>query len=276
MEKQEIIEKLVELKDRLIEDVYQAYSRNTSDYGHERYNAWKKSVTKFLNQYIPNEVQRFNEKANPTYGVFLRRNGMSYHDFFWKTDGSAMNAYLESLILDIQNDDYDFTPINKEVQDVKTIPEAKSKKVLIVHGHDEAAKYRTEAFLRKHGFDPIILHLNASKGDTIIKKLERLAEGVGYGIVLYTPDDMGETKVKAVQHELQPRARQNVVFEHGYLMGLIGRPNVAAIVEGYVEKPSDIDGVVYIPSSNWEIDLLRELHEAGYPINPANLQLYTD
>ncbi|MGR3970532.1 TIR domain-containing protein [Shewanella sp. 1180_01] len=271
MDKQEIIEKLVELKIKLIEDVYQAYGRETSDYGRERFDTWKRSVTKFLNQYIPNEVQRFNVKANPTCGVFLRRNGMPYHEFFWKTDGSVMNAYIESLILDIKNDEYDFTPSNKEVQDVKTIPEAKSKKVLIVHGHDGEVKYRTAEFLRRHGFDPIILHLNASKGDTIIQKLERLAKDVGYGVVLYTPDDMGETKAKANQHELQPRARQNVVFEHGYLMGLIGRPNVAAIVESYVEMPGDHDGVVYIPSSNWEMDLLRELHGAGYPINPANL-----
>jgi len=31
--------------------------------------------------------------------------------------------------------------------------------------------------------------------------------------------------------ELKPRARQNVVFEHGYLMGKIGRKNVCALVK---------------------------------------------
>lgn len=78
-------------------------------------------------------------------------------------------------------------------------------------------------------------------------------------------------KPKASNGELDNRARQNVIFEHGYLMGLIGRENVLAIVKGDIELPSDISGVVYIDDTNWEMDLLRELHDAGYPIDAANL-----
>ncbi|MBI1673759.1 nucleotide-binding protein [Shewanella sp. DW31] len=269
MEKQEIIDGLERLKERLLSDVYTSFNDRGANYGARRFVKWKHVTTAFLEENMPREVKHFNALF-VVYSVLLHRNE-SDADYFWITDGEKTYSYLDSLILDIKNDEYDFTPSNKEVQDVKTIPEAKSKKVLIVHGHDEVAKYRTDAFLSKHGFEPIILHLKASSGDTIIQKLERLAKDVGYGVVLYTPDDMGETKSKAAQNELQPRARQNVIFEHGYLMGLIGRPNVAAIVEGHVEKPGDIDGVVYISSSNWEMELLRELRDAGYPIDPAKL-----
>ena len=140
-----------------------------------------------------------------------------------------------------------------------------------MHGHDGEVKYRTADFLRKHGFDPIILHLKASGNKTIIEKLEKYTEDVGYGIVLYTPDDLGQVKPKASNGELDNRARQNVIFEHGYLMGKIGRDNVVAIVKGDIELPNDISGIVYINDADWEIQLLRELRDAGYPINMANI-----
>jgi predicted nucleotide-binding protein len=42
------------------------------------------------------------------------------------------------------------------------------------------------------------------------------------------------------------RTRQNVVFEHGYLIAKLGRTCVAALVKGAVETPNDISGVVYV------------------------------
>jgi predicted nucleotide-binding protein len=43
------------------------------------------------------------------------------------------------------------------------------------------------------------------------------------------------------------RARQNVVFEHGYLMEKLGRENVCSLVKGEIETPNEISGVVYVP-----------------------------
>jgi predicted nucleotide-binding protein len=196
-------------------------------------------------------------------------------EIFWINDGKGLLAYIESLILDIQNNEYDFTPFHTEVKQVTTSPDvevkAKSNKVFIVHGHDGEVKYRTANFLRQHGLDPIILHLKASRNRTIIEKLEKYTEDVGYGIVLYTPDDLGQVKPKALNGELDNRARQNVIFEHGYLMGLIGRENVVAIVKGDIELPNDISGVVYIDDADWEKTLLIELRDAGYALDIANL-----
>ncbi|MGI1999630.1 TIR domain-containing protein [Shewanella frigidimarina] len=271
--KVEIIHELVKLQNKLIEDVDKAFLEGGEE-GKYRLKVWIKAFNRFAEKKLPNELKETDH--------FLSNDGYRStshldddNDVYRRVSGDKIHAYLKSLLQEIRDGEYDFAPINKEVKEVETTADveakAKTNKVLIVHGHDEAAKYRTEAFLRKHGFEPIILHLNASKGDTIIQKLERLAKDVSFGIVLYTPDDMGESKSKAAQNELLPRARQNVIFEHGYLMGLIGRPNVAAIVEGHVEKPGDIDGVVYISSRNWEIELLRELREAEYTIDAANL-----
>jgi len=68
--------------------------------------------------------------------------------------------------------------------------------------------------------------------------------------------------------DLKPRARQNVVFEHGYMIGKIGRENVCAIVKDNVETPNDISGVVYIAfNGEWKIDLAKELRNSGYKVD---------
>lgn len=139
--------------------------------------------------------------------------------------------------------------------------------VFIVHGHDEEAKLRTARFIEKLGLKPIILHEQASSGKTIIEKIENYSN-VGFGIVLYTPCDLGTSKLK--MDELNARARQNVVFEHGFLIGKIGRENVCALVKGTIEIPNDISGVVYIEMDHndaWQFQIAKELKKSGYNID---------
>lgn len=267
----EIINELTKLRLRLVDDVVAgAYQKRGKEFGDQRFSAWQRALNQCLKKYLPRAIKNYNQLFSP-YEIYTTRHGESDDDYFCRTTGIKVDSFLNSLILDIKNDEYDFTPINKEVKQVEATPKAKSNKVFIVHGHDGETKYRTANFLRQHDLDPIILHLKASRNRTIIEKLEKYTEDVGYGIVLYTPDDLGQVKPKASNGELDNRARQNVIFEHGYLMGLIGRENVLAIVKGDIELPSDISGVVYIDDTNWEMDLLRELHDAGYPIDAANL-----
>lgn len=140
-------------------------------------------------------------------------------------------------------------------------------KVFIVHGHDDLAKTETARFVEKIGFEPIILHEQASGGKTIIEKIEEYSN-VGFGVVLYTPCDIGgkfEDKPN-----LQSRARQNVVFEHGFLNGKLGRKNVCALVKGSIETPNDISGVVYVPMDShgaWKLALAKEMRSSGYNVD---------
>ncbi len=138
------------------------------------------------------------------------------------------------------------------------------EKVFIVHGHDEEAKSKTARFIEKLGFSPIILHEQASSSKTIIEKIEEYSN-VGFGIILYTPCDIGGKKNE--KPILKSRARQNVVFEHGFLIGKIGRSNVCALVKDNVETPNDISGVVYIKMDEynaWQFQIAKELKKAGY------------
>ncbi len=151
----------------------------------------------------------------------------------------------------------------KSVQSEETKP---LKKVFIVHGHDELVTMKVSQFVRDLGLEAIILKDQASSGQTILEKLETHGK-VDYAIILYTHCDEGR---KAGDDEFKPRARQNVVFEHGYFIGTLGRDKVAAIVKQGVEIQNDISGVVYIGWSDggdWKMQLVKELEAAKFKVN---------
>nr|WP_298416250.1 nucleotide-binding protein [uncultured Halomonas sp.] len=91
------------------------------------------------------------------------------------------------------------------------------RKVFIVHGRDNEAKQEVSRFIEKLGLEAIVLHEQASSGMTIIEKIEHYSNDADFALVLYTACDHGRG---AHESKVYPRnrARQNVVFEHGYLM----------------------------------------------------------
>lgn len=153
----------------------------------------------------------------------------------------------------------------------KEIPIYSNHKVFIVHGRDTLLRTQVENVLRALGLEPIILQEQANNGKTIIEKIEECTD-VGFGIVLYTPCDEG--RLKSEEGKLKPRARQNVVLEHGYLMAKLGRERVCCLVSDDVEFPSDIQGVGYIPANDidqWKYKIAKELKAAGFDIDMNKL-----
>ena len=143
-------------------------------------------------------------------------------------------------------------------------------KVFIVHGHDDALINEVKAFLSAQLIEPIVLREQHDASLTIIEKLERYTKdpSIGFGIVLYTPDDQG----KAIgEDEYKLRARQNVVFEHGLLIGLYTREKVICLVkkECHNEMPGYVNGVVYTDHGYkyWRMSVAHMLSDAGYDIN---------
>ena len=144
---------------------------------------------------------------------------------------------------------------------------ANSNEVFIVHGHDTAAKIKVARFVEKLVPKVTILDEQPGGGQTIIEKFEAHASNTGFAIVLLTPDDVGAAKDK--RDNLNPRARQNVIFEMGYFVGALGRCRVCAMSTEEVEIPSDFAGVQYIhldPHGGWKEDLEKEMKAAGLPV----------
>ena len=252
---------------------------------------------KILNEKIEDNItfsnvkQKFSEWSD--YNLELLKQSFNLpNNEYWRSYNNAGN-YIGIMTINLDSrpnpakDLQDFkikfdtkidnlTKLKNKIQLLKSYIEEdkiepKSKKdlnmsqVFIVHGHDELVKIEVARFIEKLGFEPIILHEQASSGKTVIEKIESYSN-VGFGIVLYTPCDLGSKKGE--EANLNPRARQNVIFEHGYLIGKIGRENVCALVKQNIEIPNDISGVVYISlGESWKIDVAKELRNSGYSVD---------
>ena len=239
----------------------------------EQYESATADFSKVNNGEIINLYHRWHEKAMILFRKFFTTtdedyikiksidnsgNGFRLHDNF-----QAIRCDWNILIDRIKN---------KSAQEKNTETMIyNNDKVFIVHGHDDAAKESVARFLEKQGLTAIILHEQANSGRTIIEKLAHYTD-VGYAIVLYTPCDKGgENNTEAV---LNPRARQNVVFEHGFLIGKLGRYRVCALMKeldkGKIEDPGDISGVVYITMDKkgaWKFEIAKEMRAIGFNID---------
>jgi predicted nucleotide-binding protein len=145
-------------------------------------------------------------------------------------------------------------------------------KVFIVHGHE--GKDAVARYIESLNIQAVILSERPNKGYTIIEKLEEYSD-VDFAIILYTPDDVGYDK--NTPDNSMPRARQNVIFEHGYFMAKLGRENVVVLLKNDTEKAKlettgDNDGIVYIQfdeHGGWKEQIRKSLRHAGYKIKIA-------
>jgi len=103
-------------------------------------------------------------------------------------------------------------------------------------------------------------------GLTIIEKFEKHASIHAFAVVVATADDVGGVR----SEELNPRARQNVIFEAGFFVGTLGRDQVVILHAEGVELPSDLSGIIYIPldlANAWRTKLGKEMRAAGINVD---------
>src|SRR5665647_2254387 len=139
--------------------------------------------------------------------------------------------------------------------------------IFLVHGHDIARRELVRRFLETvTDRDVVVLADQPNRGQDILGKLLVHAQQAVFAVVLLTPDDEGGESGK---EKRASRARQNVVFELGMFIGLLGRDRVAALNDPAVELPTDFSGVAYIPidGDSWQIELARELKAAGISVS---------
>lgn len=148
---------------------------------------------------------------------------------------------------------------------------ASPRDVFVVYGHDTKARTELEAMLRRWGLNPLILDQLTSGGQTIIEKLESAAGSAQFAVVLATPDDEGHRANHGEEKAF--RARQNVVLELGMMLTKLGRDRVAILLAQQVnmERPSDIQGLIYIPFKDSvneaALQLAKEIDAKGIPID---------
>ncbi len=150
---------------------------------------------------------------------------------------------------DVDPEDFPIIVSNK-IAGVQDMPS-----IFLVHGHDRQELLDLKNYLQNtlRLPEPVILAEQPSKGMTLIEKFEHYAEDCDVVFALFTPDDFRDIGTG--------RARQNVVFEYGYFMGMLGRRSgrVFLLYKGNVEIPSDLKGLVYI-------DISQGIESAGEQI----------
>jgi len=196
--------------------------------------------------------------------ILLGGHKYSFSDWMEESHKGRVQEKLDRLIrlekkIDLLRSNLESSPMGK------TQVACSKDKIFIVHGHDEAVREKVARFLERLELKPIILHEQANSGKTIIEKFESHAN-VEFAVILLTGDDVG--KVKTAEKD-SLRARQNVILEWGFFIGKLGRNKVCALYEKGVELPSDLHGLLYLSLEDrgWQMDLAKELKEAGYEIN---------
>jgi len=233
------------------------------------YKVWNDYNFEFLKQSFHNPL---NDQMNS-----YNQAGHSFLGLLGEIQGNPAQTLINTLEYKLNNLNsllkraglFKSSIVTNEYAQRVTSDKPAGKEVFIVHGHDELAKVSLARFLEKLNLKPIILHEQSNAGKTIIEKIEAYTN-VGFAVILYTECDLGGKDIES----LHPRARQNVVFEHGFLMGKIGRSNVCALVKGQVETPGDISGVVYTTMDDgqaWHTKLALELKSSNYDIDMNKL-----
>lgn len=239
---------------------------NAAGFNHLAERAKAIAINKFGTETLYREsIQKVQTRIS-TWGFRITHVGELSSLVQIMIDDIELNAHKEQQPLTVSNGNLSDNSLTIEKYTVGN----DNLKVFIVHGHNDAMKEATARVIEKLGLKAIILHEKANAGDTIIEKFTRHSD-VGFAIVLLSADDYGYSKVEGAP-KAKLRARQNVIFELGFFYGKLGRKRVVAIFEQSkeFEKPSDIDGVVYIPyglDGKWKFDLVKELLEVGYHVD---------
>ena len=270
--KAKAIERLQKALDA-IPGLKQLPQRNSSP----EFKKWRRDTQIAITNTFGDESRHIQDFTTISYGLMVAAYG-SERRMLFEPDPYPVrrdNMYVEGLdsaasvlesMIDEIEEYWEEEPQTPPSSAVRENERTNTKEVFVIHGRDNEAKETVARFLTKLELTPVILHEQPNQGRTIIEKFEQHAQ-VGFAVALLTPDDVGALQDNS--DDLNPRARQNVVFELGYFLGRLGRERVCALTKGNVELPSDYDGVVYISldDGGWKMDLIRELKNVGFEVD---------
>ena len=166
---QERIEKGLELKQRRVE------TRETFEILSNDYSKWDSFNSELLKRIFTTDELA---KEYDFWGVMM----MSMHE---RSLGEKIADVYEDVNKKIHRLDsiierLELIPLSAAVQaaapaQASSPSQPRTKKVFVVHGHDEVAKTNLEVFLHEIGLEPVVLHRLADEGMTIIEKFEKQA-----------------------------------------------------------------------------------------------------
>lgn len=146
--------------------------------------------------------------------------------------------------------------------------------IFITYGYNEAMRDEVVATLQKLDFPVIVRENTAVEGKTFTTNFIEFHD-IGFAVVVLSGDDFGHPKDQEA-HQAKLRPRQQIVFELGFLTGKLGRDRVFVLHQDSknFELPTAFLDILYIPyrkMGEWQLELVRQLKRAGYPVDANKL-----
>ncbi len=254
---------------RLEESIDQCRSLKGGSTDTQDFKVWHRNTSVALRYIFGEQSDHLEEFQNISYTPWVYVSGMTDADFRPPYEAGLNRA--EAMLLSMHEEIEEFWKEDRKTESRDLAPETQrtgsGDRVFLVHGRDDGAKDSVARYLAELGLGVVVLHEQPNRGRTIIEKFEDYSD-VGSAIVLCTGDDVGS--LRGAEEDMESRARQNVIFEWGYFVGKLGRERVFALVAEGITRPSDYDGVIYVPfdaSGAWRLLLGQEMRAAGLPID---------
>jgi predicted nucleotide-binding protein len=145
----------------------------------------------------------------------------------------------------------------------------RARRVFLASGRDERWRQAVAHLLEQAGSHELtILDERPEERATLFERSDEQLAGPRYAVVLLTADDIGAPRLQSAEEPyFAPRARQQVVFEMGFLVAALTAGRVCVLYEEGVELPCELDGISHVRldlAGTWQPKLLMKLRRAGF------------
>ena len=240
--------------------------------------AWIEHVETFLCHSLGDGCAQVCDFINVSYApsFFTSGTDQSYFEEFYNEGLKTARRKLQGIKDEVAKYFKDEESA-ASAKNLKSRDSVVSKDIFIVHGHDETLLLEVEKAVRALGLNPVVLRDQPNEGMSLIQKFEKNSSRACFAIFLLTDDEEATVRKNG---QVENHARQNVVFEMGYFFNAFrsadgSHKGIFAILEKGVEKPGDVDGLVYHEyvkgSCDWKLSLAKELSAAGVRFCEANI-----
>jgi predicted nucleotide-binding protein len=138
--------------------------------------------------------------------------------------------------------------------------------VLIIHERDEDVEKALASFIRRLGFELLLINDNTEGIKSAIERIGQQTQ-IGFAMLLASAEDIAGAQ--ALDQPLSPAARRNA-FDMGFCCGKLGPDRVCVLHMSSAGLFHDENGVNYIPidaAEGWQIQLAKQLRRSGLDVD---------
>ena len=148
----------------------------------------------------------------------------------------------------------------------------RSNQLFVVQGNNAEMNADVFETLEKLELETVVLNQNPSSEQKLIDAVNK-CPNISYGVVVFSPDNSVCSKDNNVE-DTKFQASQNVIFDLGFLLGKLGKNNVAAVYwpKKDFEIPDKYQGIRWIEyKQGWYFKLINELKESNFDVDANKL-----